>query len=239
MAKGSGIGEIIGLGIAGVGVWWVGGLFGWWSGFGTAAATTGTTTTPAGTTTTTVPAATVQLNGPVTPTLNNALQAVFLINGASIQIAVIPNGDAYDNSGNDITATLAAEGVTPAQLYAIMAAAYTPAAAPATNASNAPATTTGTGGRVIPIPARLVNIANTLSAAAFITQFNTAYANYQKATAANQAIMLPHIQYLAQQIKAAGGTVPTNTLGLSGYGMGGPMVYAVRNNYVRRGAGYR
>lgn len=132
MAKDSGIGTIIGLGIAGVGVWFLGDMLGWWGG-------TATTTTT-GTTTTTTPTATVQLASAVSPTANNALQATFVINGASEEIAVIPNGDAYNNSGEDITATLAAEGVTPAQLYAMMAAAYTPATT--TPASTGTSTTT-------------------------------------------------------------------------------------------------
>lgn len=136
MAKDSGIGTIIGLGIAGVGVWFLGDMLGWWG--GTAAITT------TGTTTTTTPTATVQLASSVAPTANNALQATFVINGASEEIAVIPNGDAYNNSGEDITATLAAEGVTPAQLYAMMAAAYTPPVATAP-ASTASATTANAG----------------------------------------------------------------------------------------------
>jgi hypothetical protein len=149
MAKDSGLGTIIGLGIAGVGVWFLGDVLGWWGG---TAATTTTTTSTAGTTSTT--AATVQLASAVTPTINNALQATFVINGASEEIAVIPNGDAYNNSGEDITATLAAEGVTPAQLYAIMAANYTPSSTTSSSTttssssnSTSPSSSAGTGTR--------------------------------------------------------------------------------------------
>jgi hypothetical protein len=133
-------GTIIGLGIAGIGVWYLGDIFGWWSGIGTATTTTATTTTAT---------ATVQLASAVTPTSNNALQATFVINGASEEIAVIPNGDAYNNSGEDITATLAAEGVTPAQLYAIMAANYTPAATTPASTTSTPASTTTNAGTTL------------------------------------------------------------------------------------------
>lgn len=180
MAKGSGIGEIIGLGIAGVGVWWVGGMFGWWSGFGTPApsAAIPVTTTPVPASTpapvssspstpapvpvvVSTPAATVSLVSAVNPDINNSLKATFSINGVQQSLAVIPGGGAYNDAGQDVTAQLAAQGVTPAQLYAMLTAAYKPA--------------TGT----------------------------------------------------------AGGA------GMSGFGMGGPMVFAVQKNYVRRGAGYR
>jgi len=153
MAKSSGLGTIVGLGVAGVGVWWVGNMFGWWGG----TASTATTGTTPGTTTTT-PTASVTLASSVSPTANNALQATFLINGASEEIAVIPNGDAFNNSGEDITTALAAEGVTPAQLYAMMSAAYTPpAAAPVVISTPAVVTTPTTN--PAPVLSRLSNIA--------------------------------------------------------------------------------
>jgi hypothetical protein len=138
MAQSNELGTILGLGIVGVGIWFLGDMFGWWGGTATAA----TTTTTAGTTTTTSTAtaatpATVTMSGSVTPTINNALQAFFTINGSGPQlISVIPNGDAYNTAGQDITATLAAEGVTPAQLYAMMAAAYTPPASSSSTSSS-------------------------------------------------------------------------------------------------------
>lgn len=139
MAKDSGIGTIIGLGIAGVGVWWLGDMFGWWGGSVTAT----TTATPAGIVPASTPvgtvAATVTMQGSPQATINNALQASFVINGAAPQsIAVIPGGDAYNTAGADITSQLAVIGVTPAQLYSMMSAAYV---APATPATTAPATT--------------------------------------------------------------------------------------------------
>ena len=160
MARGgSGIGTLIGLGAAGLGVWWAStqnwfGLFGApvaavpatpASSGGIVPANTPMPTTIAATTTTPpattppppVPAAIVKLIGPVTQTINNALKGTFSINGVSQSIAVIPGGDAYDDSGHGITAQLAAEGVTPAQLYAMLSAAYKP-----------PATSTGRGGGV-------------------------------------------------------------------------------------------
>lgn len=159
MAKGGGgLGTIIGLGIAGVGVWWLGGQFGWWG--GTTAATIPTTPTTPTTTTTaggiipvgtpmpTTPAASVNLASAVTQLgsqFNNALQATFTINGANQSIAVIPNGDAYNNAGQDITAQLATVGVTPAQLYSLMSAAMPTATVPSGGTVAAPTTpSTGT-----------------------------------------------------------------------------------------------
>jgi hypothetical protein len=131
MAKDSGIGTIIGLGIAGVGVWWLGDIFGWWG--GTTVATTATTPpasgiVPASTPmpTTPTPPATIKMNGSVSLVANNALKASFTINGTPQNIAVIPNGDAYNDAGQDITSQLAAIGVTPSQLYSLMTAAYQP-----------------------------------------------------------------------------------------------------------------
>jgi hypothetical protein len=77
--------------------------------------------TPPGTT----PVANVMLLSNPTLVANNALQAIFSINGVQETIAVIPNGNAYNTSGVGITSQLAAVGVTPAQLYAQMSAHYT------------------------------------------------------------------------------------------------------------------
>lgn len=72
-------------------------------------------------------AATVQLVAGSTTllgaTFHNALQGTFVINGQSAVIAVIPGGDAYNASGQGITAQLAAVGVTPNQLYTLMQSA--------------------------------------------------------------------------------------------------------------------
>lgn len=151
MAKSSGIGELIGWGIAGLGVWYVGGLFGWWGGTAVAtapaatagiipAATPQPTTAPA----TTPPAATVTLAGPVTTTINDALQANVSINGTVMNLAVIPGGGAYNTSGVDITSTLAGMGVTPAQIYSLMQSAYALQAAqqPLTSSTSSTASTT-------------------------------------------------------------------------------------------------
>ena len=162
MAKDSGIGTIIGLGIAGVGVWWLGDVFGWWG-----ATTTATTTaTPAGIVPASTPigtvAATVTMQGSPQATINNALQASFVINGSAPQtIAVIPGGDAYNTSGADITSQLAVIGVTPAQLYAMMSAAYVaPAATPVASTPVATtSTTTSTTGSPSPVSWRNPNIA--------------------------------------------------------------------------------
>ena len=97
------------------------------AGAGTTTTTTAATGTAATTTSASTPIATVARVSAVTPTINNALKATFLINGVQESIAVIPGGDAYDDNGNDITPQLAAVGVTPAQLYAIMNGAYQPA----------------------------------------------------------------------------------------------------------------
>jgi len=80
------------------------------------------------------------MNGSVSATINNALKASFTINGATQNIAVIPNGSAYNDAGQDISATLAAQGVTPSQLYSLMSAAYTP---PATQTASTTSTAPG------------------------------------------------------------------------------------------------
>ena len=158
-------GQLIGLGVAGVGVWWLGDQFGWWG--GSAPAATPATTpppassgiVPAGTPMPTTPAATVKLASAVTATVNNALKATFTINGQNQTISAIPGGDAYNNAGQSITAALAQIGVTPAQLYALMQAAYK---APATLPTGTVGPTPSTGGpslginthHTLPIPAR-------------------------------------------------------------------------------------
>jgi hypothetical protein len=105
-----------------------------------ASAITGGTTSP-GTTGTTPPTqptqptapgstaapspATYELASAVTQTVNNALKATFNISGIGQEsIAVIPGGDAYNDSGQPITAALAAIGITPAELYSVMQTAY-------------------------------------------------------------------------------------------------------------------
>ena len=126
MANGSNFG-IIGIGIAGLGLWVVGNYLGWWSGIiGTTVAAT-----------TLVPI--VSLVGPVTTGPNNSLQGTFSINGATQLIAVSSSGSATDNSGNNLATELANDGISPAQLYAMLSAAYTPPAAPATGLGAIPA----------------------------------------------------------------------------------------------------
>ena len=105
---------IVGIGIAGLGLWAVGNYLGWWNGL------TGTTVAAA----TLVPI--VSLVGPVTTGPNNSLQGTFSINGATQLIAVSSSGSATDNSGNNLATELANDGISPAQLYAMLSAAYTP-----------------------------------------------------------------------------------------------------------------
>jgi hypothetical protein len=251
MAKSSGpdIGALIGWGIAGVGVWWFGSAMGWWSSlFGTTTAAVTTTTTSAGIVPSTAPVgttqATVKMQGSVSLVANNALKALFVINGAPpISVAVIPGGDAYDGNGNDITAQLAAEGVTPAQLYSIMSAAYTaPAAAKTTITSTTTgggsSTNTGATGRAGSAAKRTVTpvtqSGGTSPLSGFISQFTVLAAAYAAAPPGSQSGLAASMRALAAEIKALGGKVPSNSLGLSGIGIGGPMVFANNRNYVRR-----
>lgn len=147
MAHSSGIGTIVGLGIAGAGIWYLGDIFGWW---GTAAPTATATTPVAGivpATTpmpTTAPPATYVMNGTPAPSANGSLKASFTINGTTQNIAVIPNGDAYNDAGQDITAALAAIGITPAQLYSMMSAAYVAPATPSASSTAAAGSTATT-----------------------------------------------------------------------------------------------
>ncbi len=152
MAKGSGIGELIGWGIAGLGVWWLGSSTNWFGLFGTTSTTSTTAATPAAST----PAATVVLAGPVTPNINNSLAANVSINGQVTNLSCIPGSGCYNTSGQDVTTTLAALGVTPAQIYALMQAASaiqpaptppatTPPPAANTTPPSRPSTITGTG----------------------------------------------------------------------------------------------
>jgi hypothetical protein len=233
MAKGSGIGTIIGLGVAGVGVWWAGNAFGWWG--GTSSATVPTpagspaivpASTPASTpAATTIPPASVSLVGAVTATINNALKGTFSINGTQMTLAVIPGGGAYNNSGQDVSGQLAGLGVTPAQLYALLSAAYTP---PASSSSSSSPGRAGRG----TAPHR--NAPVTLSS--LLAQFNGVLALFNVSPAISRPPLIVQLTSLAAQIKAAGGTVPSNPLGLSGYGMDAPMVHANAGNYVLRGA---
>lgn len=151
MAKGSGLGELLTLGVVGVGVYFVGNMFNWWGLFGGTATTpstgTGTpavgttpaSTTPAAAMTPTVAAAVLALAGPVSSTINNALKDDISINGKITNLACIPGGDCYDSSGKGFTAQLAALGVTPAQVYALMQAAYTPTSSTSTTTRTRPA----------------------------------------------------------------------------------------------------
>jgi hypothetical protein len=99
-------------------------------GTGTSTTTASAGTAASATAPTTSPAAQVSLVSTVMPTTHNALQGTFVINGVTETIAVIPGGDAYNTNGQDITTTLAALGVTPAQLYTMLSAAYNSATAP-------------------------------------------------------------------------------------------------------------
>jgi hypothetical protein len=127
------IGTIIGLGVAGVGVWFLGDMLGWWGGTATTAApttTTGTTTT--GTTTTgttatpapTVPVATFEIVGTAKADINGSVQANVSINGGAAEsiAIIITSTQAYNSAGKNITSTLTSQGVNvPALLSAMLA----------------------------------------------------------------------------------------------------------------------
>jgi hypothetical protein len=137
MAKDSGIGTIIGLGIAGVGVWFLGDMLGWWG--GTAAATTApATTTATGTTAgstlntpsgspiapTTIPVATFEIVGTAKADINGSVEANVSINGGAAEsiAIIISSTQAYNSAGKNITSTLTSQGVNvPALLSAMLA----------------------------------------------------------------------------------------------------------------------
>ena len=88
-----------------------------------------TTTSPAPVTTTTSPAAAAfSIQGAVTPNVNDSLTANVSINGGTpINISIIQtSAQAYNTSGQNITATLTGEGVSVPALLAAMQAAYKP-----------------------------------------------------------------------------------------------------------------
>jgi len=95
--------------------------------------------------------------GPVSKTINNALQGNVSINGgAQMNLSIIPGGDAYDTSGHGVTPTLTALGTSPGAIYILMLATYTaqnPVKATTTPAANT--TTTTTTGGVHPVKKRL------------------------------------------------------------------------------------
>jgi hypothetical protein len=257
MAKSSGIGELVGWGIAGVGVWWIGSLFGWWTdlfGGGTSvptttavspgpnqAVTTPTTTAPPSTTTT--PAPTVSLAGTVTASSNNGLQANVSINGSVQNMACIPGGQCYNTSGQGIALPA---GVTAAQIYALMLAAYVPARPPVT-----PTKKTATVVLAGPVSAGVHS--GSLKASVTIngsTQVLSCSPSLGCYNSAGQGYTLPSGVTVAQIYALMQAAAPK---GVSGYGMGGGivpagvpirvpgakvMVHAGRRNYVPRGSGY-
>jgi hypothetical protein len=173
MAKSSGIGELIGWGIAGLGVWWLGSANNWFGLFGgtsTVASTAPVTSTPAAVTAAPTPAASVALAGPVTTSANGSLKANVSINGTIQNLAVIPGGGAYNTSGQDQTSALALLGVTPAQIYSLMQAAYATqqaatASTPATSSTPTSSTAPRTGPFNFGTTGAAVNAAHAASAA--------------------------------------------------------------------------
>ena len=86
-----------------------------------------TTTSPAPVTTTTSPAAAAfSIQGAVTPNVNDSLTANVSINGGTpINISIIQSSaQAYNTSGQNITATLTGEGVSVPALLAAMQARH-------------------------------------------------------------------------------------------------------------------
>lgn len=249
MAKGSGIGTIIGLGAAGLGVWWAStqnwfGLFGapvtvpatGATAGGIVPASTPMPTTVASSISTpaaavqTPAAASVTLIGAVSKTSNNALKGTFSINGVSQSISVIPGGDAYNDSGQGITAQLASQGVTPAQLYAILSAAYQPPAA-------TPVSSSAQGVTLIGAVSKTVN--NALKGTFSINGVQQSIAVIPGGGAYNDAG-----QNITTQL-AAQGVTPAQLYAILSGASGGlgayqpTMVFANRGNYVRAGSRYR
>ena len=130
---------------------------------GTTTTATTTSTSTGATTPATIPTPQVALISAVSATTNNALQATFSINGVQETIAVIPGGDAYNTSGQDITSALAAVGVTPAQLYALLSGAYN-ATKSGASAGTSPYQDTTITGRGSTLPTHGVRGINALAA---------------------------------------------------------------------------
>ena len=145
MAQDDSTKTLIILGVAAVGAWYLyeqGYLYEWTGlaalypgGMPTSVTTTTpsapvtTTTSPAPVTTTTSPAAAAfSIQGAVTPNVNDSLTANVSINGGTpINISIIQSSaQAYNTSGQNITATLTGEGVSVPALLAAMQAAYKP-----------------------------------------------------------------------------------------------------------------
>ncbi len=245
MAKGSGVGTIVGLGVAGLGVWWAS-TQNWFGLFGAPVATTATgvpattaggivsastpmpTTVAATTTQAATPSASVSLISAVSKTSNNALKGTFSINGVSQSISVIPGGDAYNDSGQGITAQLASQGVTPAQLYAILSAAYQPPAA-------TPVSSSASGVTLIGAVSKTVN--NALKATFSINGVQQSIAVIPGGGAYNDAGQNITTQLAAQGVTPA--QLYAMLSGSSGMGAYQPMVFANRGNYVRAGSRYR
>jgi hypothetical protein len=194
------------------------------------------TTIAATTTQASTPSASVSLIGAVSKTSNNALKGTFSINGVSQSISVIPGGDAYNDSGQGITAQLAAQGVTPAQLYAMLSAAYTPAA-PAASVS---ASTSNNIGSLPLVGAVSKTVNNALKATvmflgspmsvSIIPNAWTVWNDAGQQVTSQFTNAGVNIQALYNQMAAA---VP------GGMGAYRPMVFANRGNYVLARSRYR
>jgi hypothetical protein len=123
------IGTIIGLGVAGVGVWFLGDMLGWWGGTAASSAAAPATSAPAttGTATTTpstVPVATFEIVGTAKADINGSVQASVSINGGAAEsiAIIISSTQAYNSAGKNITSTLTSQGVNvPALLSAMLA----------------------------------------------------------------------------------------------------------------------
>ncbi len=131
MAQDDSTKTLIILGVAAVGAWYLyeQGYLYEWTGLAALLPVTTTTTPSAPVTTTTSPAAAAfSIQGAVTPNVNDSLTANVSINGGTpINISIIQSSaQAYNTSGQNITATLTGEGVSVPALLAAMQAAYKP-----------------------------------------------------------------------------------------------------------------
>ena len=141
MAQDDSTKTLIILGVAAVGAWYLyeQGYLYEWTGLAALLPVTTTTTPSAPVTTTTTPSAPVttttspaaaafSIQGAVTPNVNDSLTANVSINGGTpINISIIQSSaQAYNTSGQNITATLTGEGVSVPALLAAMQAAYKP-----------------------------------------------------------------------------------------------------------------
>lgn len=81
------------------------------------------TSTPPAPTTPAPGSVSFSLVGPVAPDINNAIKGQVSIAGSVRTLDLTPDGNAWDTSGNQVTAALVAQGVDPNAILAAMQAA--------------------------------------------------------------------------------------------------------------------